>query len=292
MRWVMRRLVWWLVLVVVGPAQAEGVLWSLEDRAGEARAVLFGTVHLCDAACYPLDPAVREAFDAARLLALELDPANPQMAVALGRAGLLPAGERLDERLPADLAARLERAARATGSDYASLLRMRTWLASSVLVVTAAAQSGFEAERGIDLWLAGQARERGVPIVELETVERQIRALSAGGAETQQAMLAQIVDLILEAGVADYFDEIRRAWQRGDAGRLLEMAAEGTDPAQAAPLLDDLVIARNREMAARIAALAESERDVFVAIGAAHLAGDESVLAELRRLGFTVRPVR
>ncbi len=292
MRCVFRRLVCTLAFLVAGPALAEGVLWSLIDRSGEPRAVLFGTVHLCDAACYPLDPSVTAAFSAARVLALELDPANPQMAVALGRAGLLPAGERLDERLPAALAERVARAARLAGADHASLLRMRTWLASSVLVVAAAGQAGFEAERGIDLWLAARARERGMPVVELETVERQIRALSAGGVETQQAMLAQIVDLILDAGVAAYFDEIRSAWQQGNAARLLEMAAEGTDPDQAGPLLDELVVARNREMAARIAALVETERDVFVAIGAAHLGGEQSVLAELRRLGLDVRAVR
>lgn len=291
MQWILRGLVLCLALAGGTPALAGGLLWRISDPDGTLRGHLFGTVHLCDARCFPLDDAVREAFADARVLALELDPANEHMARALAAAGLLPAGERLDRRLSPALADRLKRAAIQAGADPASLLRMRPWLASSILAVMAASKAGFEAERGIDLWLAGEARSRGMPIVELETVERQIRALSAGGDRTHRAMLEQTVDLILDGRAEAYFGEVRGAWARGDAARLLEMVAEGVAQDDVQPLIDELVLARNREMAERMAELLASRDGVFIAIGAAHLGGTLSVVSELQRRGFELTPV-
>jgi len=143
MQWFLRGLVLCLALASGTPALAGGLLWRISGPDGALRGHLFRTVHLCDADCYPLDDAVREAFAEARVLALELDPANEHMAHALATAGLLPAGERLDRGQTPALAERLERAAIATGADPASLLRMRPWLASSILAVMAASKAGF-----------------------------------------------------------------------------------------------------------------------------------------------------
>ncbi|MCK6388988.1 MAG: TraB/GumN family protein, partial [Zoogloea sp.] len=65
-------------------------LWELKDARGALRGWLYGTIHVCDAACFPLPAPVRDALASAGGLALELDPADPALGPALARAGALP----------------------------------------------------------------------------------------------------------------------------------------------------------------------------------------------------------
>jgi uncharacterized protein YbaP (TraB family) len=83
-------------------------------------------------------------------------------------------------------------------------------------------------------------------------------------------------------------NEITAAWYAADAGALQAMfdaeALRDGDRAHLERLLD----VRNREMAVRIAELlAEPEQRHFVLVGAGHVIGDGSVIAELARMGFT-----
>ena len=54
------------LLLWAGVAAAKGplYLWELRDGEGALRAWLFGTIHDCDAACFPLPPDVRAALAA------------------------------------------------------------------------------------------------------------------------------------------------------------------------------------------------------------------------------------
>ena len=87
-------LVAWALALWAGLAAAAGplFLWELKDAGGALRGWLYGTIHVCDASCFPLPVPVREALAAADGLALELDPADPSLGPALARAGLLPKG--------------------------------------------------------------------------------------------------------------------------------------------------------------------------------------------------------
>ena len=273
-------------------ALAGGLLWEVRDGEQAVLGHLFGTVHLCDAACYPLPPEVRAAFAGSEQLALELDPADAGMGPKLAAAGMLPAGQRLEAMLPEAMRAPLARAIARSGVDAALVQSMRPWLAASVLMVGSASRAGFASSEGVDLWLARKARSDGRPLVLLETVERQIAALSGGGDQAQIEALAQILRLIANEEVGEFLVRIRTAWREGDDQALLDMLNEDADEQRLAPLLTELVTVRNQEMAARIAELLRSGRRSFVAVGAAHLAGAEGIVARLSEMGFEVSRVR
>lgn len=277
-----------LWLALLGPAGGAELIWEVRDAYGSLRGHLFGTLHLCNADCFPLSERVLTAFSSSEVLALELDPSDVSMGAMLAHAGRLAPGEQLESMLPEVLREQLRDAVRLAGADARTLQSMKPWLASSVLMVGAAANAGFGSHWGIDLWLAREARRRGQRLIVLETVERQIEALAAGGEQAQLESLAQIVRLIRDNEVGSYLNRIRLAWQHGDAETLLDMMDEKGDEAQLEPLLDDLVVTRNREMATRIAELMRSSGPVFVAVGAAHLGGTRGLVAQLGALGFRV----
>lgn len=290
-RWLWAAAVWLAAL----PASAgdDGFLWSVRDSAGETRGHLFGTVHLCSARCYPLPAKARAAFRASRRLALELDPADPSIGPALNLAGRLPdAAPGLSERIPARQWRWLVDTARQQGLPPSVLSRMQPWLASMSLMVGAAGQAGYGPQWGVDLWLAGEARRAGIEVLALETVARQIEAMSAGGEAAQLAALAQTVALINAGRVDEYFDAMLRAWRRGDGAALAQLLEMDADAAAMAPLLDELLAQRNHEMAAALARLLAGPGPVFVAVGAAHLDGPDGLAALLARKGFVLERLR
>jgi uncharacterized protein YbaP (TraB family) len=281
-----------LGLVLALPALAgEGMLWAVRDARGALVGHLFGTVHLCNADCYPLPLRVRQALTASAALAVELDPSDPALPAVLWRAGSLPPGQTLAGMLPAGLEPKLRLAGARLGIAFDTLNALQPWMASSLLMVTAAARQGFGTEFGVDAWLVSRARVGGKKILALETVERQVEALGAGGAEAQAEAMAQTLRLIAEDDLARYLRDIIAAWRTGDAQEMNRLMSESADEAALAPLLDALLDQRNREMAGRLARTMSEQGPVFVAVGAAHLDGAQGLPAQLRRLGFEVHRV-
>ena len=273
-------------------AWAAPALWEVSDARGVVRAHLFGTVHVCNAECYPLPAAVREAFAQDARLALELDTTDPEVMATVASAGLLPAGQRLRARLPAALAGAMSEAATRLGLPIDLLDTMQPWFVSTLLLATAAQQAGFSLDAGIDQVLQMRAQAAGKPLVSLESAQRQVAALSAGGEPAQLAALRQTVDMINDGSMGDYLGRMVAAWRAGDDDGMRALMTEGLDQQLAAPLLAELIVARNREMAQRIHDLLGESGRLFVAVGGGHLIGERNIPDELVRLGWRVRRVR
>lgn len=291
MRWAMYLMLCLAATLGAATVRADPLLWEVRDAEGALRGHLFGTVHLCNEACYPLPPDVIEAFAGSAALALELDPADDTMGPSLAAAGSLPPGQQLDGLLPEDLRPTLALAIERSGADGTAIRAMRPWLASMVLMVAAAERAGYGARWGVDLWLAREARATDRPLIALETVERQIAALSAGGDATQLEALGQMLRLVRDDGVGPFLERVRAAWQQGDGDSLLGMIDEGGDESLLEPLIDDLVDARNLEMAHHVGELLSRGPRLFVAVGAAHFGGPRSLVARLAAMGFALRRI-
>lgn len=287
----------WIGLAVflcwTGIAAAGGplYLWEVRDAKGDLRAWLFGTIHVCDAACFPLPAAVQGALATADSLALELDPEDPTMAAVLAQGAHLAPGLTLTDVLPAGLCRRLSQVAPPMGIDVAALQLFQPWMVSTLLTLRAAQAAGYGVEQGVDLVLARAARERGHPLWALETVERQVAALSAGGPAAQIRYLDEVVGMIEDQVAPRYFAAMLRAWKRGDVGAMDHLIREEYGGPQLAPLLDDLLDRRNAEMSEVIVRhIAAGERP-FVAVGAGHFGGAGGLLARMQARGFTLRQV-
>lgn len=291
MRW--WRQAWLLLglLVLAGSAVAKGplYLWELSDEQGRPRAWLYGTIHVCDAGCFPLPGRVRTALAEADSLGLELDPEDPALSPRLLQASLLPAGRRLDDMLSPDLRFRLARAVTRVGLSPDAVQRMQPWMVGTLLTLQAAQRAGLGTSQGVDLWLARTARARGQAVWALETVDRQVSAMGAGGDSAQVASLAEVVGLIERDEAEPYFRRLLMAWRRGDSLAVDRMLREEASVEAMTPMLADLLDSRNREMAESIAARLRSGRRPFIAVGAGHFGGPKGLLAMLAEKGFRVR---
>ncbi|MEO6927286.1 MAG: TraB/GumN family protein, partial [Rhodanobacter sp.] len=75
------------------------------------------------------------------------------------------------------------------------------------------------------------------------------------------------------------------AWKAGDVDKIARI--EDEDMRQQSPeLYQRLLVERNETWATKIAVLLKSPGTIFIAVGAAHLAGPDSVQAQLNRMGI------
>lgn len=268
-----------------GPV-TEPALWRISDDDSEIW--LFGTVHVLPPDVHWRGPRVSAAFASAEELITETDTSAEAAAAfpaLAARHGALPPGPRLSARLADDDRARLARLARAGGLDLRVLDGLRPWLAALQLSFAYAAREGHSADAGVEAVLAADARRSGKRLSFFETPEQQVRFL----ADLPPAEELRFLTITLRQIEEDraLLDEIDRAWARGDVGEL-ELLLQTQWQEAGATIHDRIILRRNRAWASEIERRLAGEGRIFIAVGAAHLVGDESVIALLRARGIAV----
>ena len=246
---------------------------------------LFGTVHALPEGTDWHRGALADALASAQVLVTEveagklLDPASQQ--AFLTRA-TLPPDQTLRDMLDADQRATLEAALTKLGMPVAALDRVEPWFAAMTLAAIPLLKAGYKMDQGVEMAIEGKlpsttSREA------LETVDGQLTLFDTMPMPMQIAYLTSVAKQVDQ--VADGMNGMVDAWKRGDADKLAElMNAQIDDPA----LAERLLYARNREWAKWVQARLATPGTVFMAVGAGHLAGQNSVQDYLAKDGIAV----
>lgn len=267
--------------------RAEPAIWRISDADSEIW--LYGTVHLLPEGVRWRGPRVEAAFAAAEEFVTETDTSDAA-AQEIGRLaqelGALPAGEQLAARLAPEQQARLARVARTLDLDPAALDRMQPWFAALQLSYAAATRAGHRPDLGVEAVLTPEALRQGKRLGFLETGAQQVRILAGLPAADQVRFLDATLDDV-EAGASE-LAAMDEAWARGDVETLQRLLAD--EWRAAGPELHAaLIVRRNRAWADQIETRLAGSGRVFIAVGAAHLVGEDSVVDFLRARGIEVK---
>lgn len=262
--------------VAAFPAAADPALWVVRDE--DSTIYLLGTVHVLRPDTVWRTPAIDKALAEADELWIEVeadDPAAMQPLVA--RYGLDPANP-LSSKLTAEQKARLDAAAAGMGASGAALEPLRPWLAGLTLSVGPLVKAGYDPASGVESKLKAAARAAGKPIRTLETLDQQIGFFADLPPAVELAFLLSALDE-MDTGPAT-LDALVAAWSAGDQEALnalmvSEMAADYPELYQA------LLVDRNKDWAGQIQTLLAGKGVTVIAVGAAHLVGDDSVQVQL-----------
>ena len=263
---------------VPGPA-----LWQVADE--DTTIYLFGTVHALPQGRTWFDGRIERAFAASDELVTEIDVGDAAASSqALQAASQLPEGQSLRELMSADNRMEYEAALVGLGLPVEALDRYEPWFAAMTLSLLPLLRSGYDTQSGVELSLNGRAGEkkRGA----LETIEEQVALFDTLPQEAQLKFLDETVEKIPEA--TSTLDAMVAEWVEGDAVALAAMLnAELTDPV----LYERLLTSRNASWAGWIEDRLARPGNVFIAVGAGHLAGKGSVQDQLERRGVRVRRI-
>jgi uncharacterized protein YbaP (TraB family) len=266
-------------------ARDRGLLWRI-GKDGRT-AWLFGTLHVGQWAWAVPGPTLRRALAQSDVLALELDPADPQLAAQLREA------TRAAPQPDAALLQRLRSQVATACLPPEAMQGLHPMLQLMTLTLLAAQQDGLDAAFSQELMLAAAARAAGLRIVALESVEQQIGALLPADVAQMRALLDEGLTQLERGRSGAVLRRLAEAWAGGDLDTLAHYAqwCECADSAEQRAWLWRLNDARNAHLAAGIDALHARGHKVFAAVGALHMTGPQALPKLLQQLGYTVQRV-
>jgi uncharacterized protein YbaP (TraB family) len=272
--------------------EATPALWRVKGAHGTV--YLFGSVHVMKKEVHWENAKVKDALTASTLLYLEISgldedsikAAQPEI-MALG----IDQAHPLSTKISKEDVALLDDAVKGMGLPGEQALEpTQPWLAYLTISVLPMVKAGYDPNSGVDKSLEAEAKGASKPVKGFETISEQMHYFSDMAMPLQVEMLHQsLVDMPKNA--AD-IDTLVADWTRGDVEGISKI--ENDEMKSKYPdLYQKLLVDRNKRFAETLAGILKDPATgtVFVAIGAAHLAGPDSVLKMLEAKGYTAQRI-
>jgi uncharacterized protein len=290
------------VLAAVAPASAQtpapGLpMWVIKDA--DSTIYMTGTVHMLPEGMNWGSEKLSGAIKDAKELWLELPMGSDPMKFAMEAAPVMmkyamspgrPLSSLLTQEEKAALDAKLKKAELPPETTMVVNM-MKPWFATMLIGISPLTAAGFDPEQGIDVKIAKMAEDDGDPIKGFETVEEQSKILSSGTEEEQLKALRYMLAMTDEAtdDATKKSEAAFAAWARGDVSGLdsymATMAADDGASAGGASM-DALLKNRNENWAGQIETMLKGSGTHFIAVGAGHLVGPDSVQERLKLRGI------
>lgn len=282
-----------LALMIALPASAQ-VFFKVEGNGLTSPSYIFGTHHLAPSSVVEKFGA-SNPFETTSQVVGEIDMTQDPTALGMAMQPhmMAPADSTLSKVIPpADFAVISEEFknwAPMPGMEFKMLDMMKPMAVTSMVAVSMAAKTipDFNPADQLDTWFQTNGKANGKKIVALETPEQQATILFDLTPISFQA--EALVELLKDPSKAQKStQELTEAYFAQDLDKMLQLSeAEDEHPEFMAALLDK----RNADWLTKLPAIFK-EGPTFVAVGALHLAGDKGIVEGLRKLGYTVTPVK
>ena len=267
------------------PAASRGFIWKA--MRGQGAVYLVGSLHMLTRAYYPLGPALESAFTESDILVEEIDLGvllAPESQMQLLTRSLLPGNQLLDYVVSDETYERVIDRIAKLGLPLEPLRRFKPWGLALTLLALEWQTAGFDQSLGLDQHFYDRARREGKAVQALETLEFQISRFDGMTNEEQDRLLAETLSEF-DTQIAAV-TELANAWRDGDADTVEQIVLR--DLRKEPRLYESLLVDRNRDWLPAIEALFTRPRPAFVVVGAAHLVGQDGLVAMLESRGYNV----
>jgi uncharacterized protein YbaP (TraB family) len=263
--------------------------WKVADA--DTTIYLFGTIHLLPKGTQWRSPIFDQAAAGSDTLVVEtmIDDGNP--AATIGELFKLAVADGLPpliERVPPDKRAALATAISKSGLPPQAFDKLETWAAAFLLLGVQFQSLGLDQASGVEFVLKKQFQNDGKQIGELETNAEQLGYFDKLSEDAQRNFLVSVLED--PASMKKQFGGMLAAWSRGDVRGIAD--SFNSDLSDAPELRDALLSRRNANWANWVKSRLDRPGTVMVAVGAGHLAGDQSVVTLLQKQGVKVTRVQ
>jgi uncharacterized protein len=274
------------VEAVPAPTLAKPALWKVADK--DTTIYLFGTIHLLPKGIEWYDGKLATAFEQSKELVTEIpETSDGQTMNVMLKYGMLPAGQTLRTGMSAEEKTKYEGAMTGLGLPPGAFDRYKPWFAAVALAVLPLQKAGYSMENGIENQLDKRNKALGRPRTGLETLEFQLGIFDGFSPEVQKTYLFSVIDAL--PTITTDIDKMVQSWSKGDVDALAALLNDDSDdPA----IYDALLVQRNKNWALWIDDRLDQPGAVFIAVGAGHLGGKDSVQALLSKRGIKVTRVQ
>ena len=270
-------------------AQADAMVWKVSSKDGEL--YLGGTIHMLRPTDYPLSPEYDIAFKDSDLIVFETDM-SAMMDIGFQQKMMmqmsLPPGQTLQGLLKPQTYARLKQFAEASNLPIETLSSFKPSMVIQTLTMMELQKLGMSATSGLEMYFSAQARQHNKPVASLETPDEQLAVLASMGDGYEDDFVNGSLDDFER--LESEFTKLISAWKQGDVATIDEkMTAMMKE--RFPDMYNNLLVKRNFNWINQIADMIKTPEKEFVLVGAAHLAGNDSVQNLLAAQGYTIEKV-
>jgi len=257
--------------------EAAPALWVVKDA--DTTIYMFGTIHVLKPGIKWFDKRVKKAFDSSNQVVLEMVlPDTATMQAIVKEKGYAHDGVALSERLSGEKRAAYAKAMTGLGLPATAFDKLEPWFAAVNLELLPLQTRGYDVSNGPEQIITKAAAAGGKPVTGLETAEQQLGFFDGLSMPAQLAFLSATVDETPTIG--NQIETMVGQWAAGDSDALAKTLND--DVADSPELEKVLLIDRNKHWADWIDQRMKQPGVVFMAVGAGHLSGKNSVLMMLK----------
>ena len=281
------------------------LLWEISGNGLAMPSYLYGTIHMIPSDDYFLTDGTKSAFEKSTRVAFEID--TEEMMNPAAMMGLLGQMYMANDTTLADLLSDEDYQLVSDHFEEIGLPMMFMGKIKPMFLTILAGEDiqnmkpgegglggmlGGDGMKSYELELTEMAKQAEKPIVGLETAEFQMSLFDKIPYQAQAQMLVETIKSEGD-GTEDEedgaLDRMIELYTTQDIVGMQTMMSD--DPAGIGGYEEVLLLQRNRNWIPVMQGLM-AEETVFFAVGAGHLAGEEGVIALLRKAGYTMTPVQ
>jgi uncharacterized protein len=271
-------------ILFAATVKADPAMWVIRDK--DSTIYLIGTLHLLRHETEWNAARVTKTVTESSELWLEAADMDNQASLMpiMAQYGI-DREKTLSSKLNAAQKEKLSKLAATYGVPMAILEPMQPWMAALMFAVLPLQKAGYDPNAGVDRLLKAQAGKEGDKIHGFETAEEQVRFFAELPESEQVAFLEEMLS-DAEKGMAQ-LERLARAWLDGDnetLGNILVNEFKKEAPA----VYEKFLVKRNIAWSEKIAAMLKGSGVQQIAVGAAHLAGPDSLQVQLAKRGIKV----
>ena len=271
------------------PSRATPALWRVHN--GTSTVYLFGSLHILPRGYAWTTPEIERAMNASDLFIFEVpvdETALQDQKAFIIEHGLLPLHQSLRSLLSTNEFQAYSAVLRRAGLKPELFEHYRPWLAAVMVGLAYLHRDDLVTLKGADDDLMAYARDHGRKLVYLESIRQQMELLTAGDDNGHLRALKNLIVTLPRARTQE--KELFETWSSGDAARftaLLDGYFKGRPEAK-----DFLIDRRNRNWLEPLReALGRQNGTTMLTVGAAHIGGENGLLALLCGEGYDVERV-
>lgn len=263
-------------------------MWKLTDD--DTTIHMFGTVHLLRPELEWRSDALDQAIANADTIVFEVDMKSPEAQRAIAtdflQRGMFDDGRTLKEVLGDEDEAVISAAFDSIGVPIDAMNTFEPWMASVNLGVMKLVNDGYDPNSGVESVIEAEADEAGKSFGYLEQISQQTDAFDLLPEDEQISMLYETALLLDES--PQMLDLLVDEWADGDIEGIAKLVANPDGYGFTDAAYQSLLVKRNEAWVPQIEAMLDEPGSVFIAVGAGHLAGPDSVVTMLRDKGYEI----
>ena len=262
-------------------ANERGIFWKLKAPNGSTH-YLFGTMHTDDNRIITFLPIVKQSLNASDLLVVEIASDDHAKNLFMSKHSLT---SDLNE---AELN-QIKKLSEFHVMYFENVVRMKPWLLA--IIFDSPKPSN---EFNQDFLLMSMASDLDKDVTGIESSQEHFAIMDSLSLDDQLVMLRSVLKKTEKERLADY-RLLMKEYLLADLYRIRKTDEELTGkllpPDLWAKMKIQLMDERNKKMVTKIKELSK-DKQLFIAVGASHLAGQDGLLNQLRQSGFKMSPMK